>query len=565
MFENLSMPSEISLLGIIFLVALFLGRLASKVQVPKVTAYILVGIVFGPTLLNFLNSAVAHQYETFNEVAFGLILFNIGGEFHKGLFKKLEIKHIIHSIILAFLILIITASISFLFALTTSMTLGHQIAYSLILGTIAIAAAPPTTLIVVKELDAEGPLTHLTMVFLSIGTIITLVLSQVFTIGFTQLQLWPAEHVTLSTQLIYLTLKLFGSFITGVFLGFLLSLIVEREKKEGEVLFAVIGIILFGQSIANFFHMDPLLTALFTGFSLVNFAPTGMNVHKILKDAGSSIFALFFILAGSHIHLQEQFQTVGILGLGYIIARTVAILLGSHIAAYFSKEPKVIGKYLGTALLSHAGAALAIALTLSKYQASSAQTAMTVVIGSIFFFELVGPLMLKYSLKAMNEVNASSSGTGSTKKVIHSPKELFVTFLINIGIIHDSEIHHDQAVGNYICRNLLTIRQDANFNQVIKFINDHQMPSYPVSNSEGDLVGTISFNAIKRAKGKFNAPSSVTAQTLAIYQDYLTEDQNVVEAMEIFDNLGIAALPVVRKGSKKLIGILHYKDIIIAQ
>jgi Kef-type K+ transport system membrane component KefB len=162
-----SFTSEISLLGIIFLVAFFTGRVAQKLKIPKVTAYILVGILFGPSLFNFLTEEMAHQHETFNEVAFGLILFNIGGEFHKGLFKNLELKHIYHSTIMAFLILIITALISYLFSLTTNMDLGQRVAYSITLGTIAIAAAPPTTLLVVKELDAEGPLTHLTMVFFS--------------------------------------------------------------------------------------------------------------------------------------------------------------------------------------------------------------------------------------------------------------------------------------------------------------------------------------------------------------------------------------------------------------
>jgi predicted transcriptional regulator/energy-converting hydrogenase Eha subunit E len=444
------------------------------------------------------------------------------------------------------------------------MELGQKIAYAITLGTIAIAAAPPTTLLVVKELDAEGPLTHLTMVFLAIGTIVTLTLSQVFAIVFTQAGVWHGPDLSLNIQLFHLFLKVFGSLGVGIILGFILSLIVEREKKEGEVLLAVICIILFGQSMAHFFHTDPLLTALFTGFALVNFAPTGMNIHKILKDAGSTIFAFFFILAGSHIHLQQQLQTVGILGFGYIIARTFGVLGSSYIAAKISKEPKVIGKYLGSSVLSHAGAALAIALTLSKYHSPSAQTAMTVVIGSIFFFELVGPLTLKHSLKVINEVNASSNPLGTPKKVIHSPKELFITFLLNIGIIKDEEIQHDQSISHFICRNALTINEGANFNQVIKFINDHQMPSYPVVDNDGLLIGTISFTAIKRAKGQFNVNSTATARELAVHQDFLREDQTIVEAMRHFDNLGVAALPIVRKGSKKLIGILHYKDLLTA-
>jgi predicted transcriptional regulator len=189
---------------------------------------------------------------------------------------------------------------------------------------------------------------------------------------------------------------------------------------------------------------------------------------------------------------------------------------------------------------------------------------MTVVIGSIFFFDLVGPLALKYAIKNVNESDNDNTVVSGPKKIIHTPKELFITFLLNLGLIKDREIHPIHSISEHLCRNLLSIHQDANFQQVLKFINEHHLPSYPVIDDDGNLVGTISFQAVKRAKGKFNAKSSATAKELAVYQDFLTEDQNILTALEIFDNLGIAALPVVRKNSKKLIGMLHYKDIIVS-
>ena len=560
---HFQLPTEGALLGLAFIFAFIAGNFAKYIKVPKVTAYILVGVILGPSVLNVFTTEMAESYHTINEVAFGLILFNIGGEFHRGLFKNLALKHLTHSAILAFGIFTITSLICYLFSFATDMSSAQQIAFSLMLGTIAIAAAPPTTLLVIKELDSEGPLTHIVIVFLAVGTIITLIISQAFTIAFESFGIWNESNLSIAMQFLKLAWKTIGSLLIGVFLGFILSLIVQKEKKEGEVLLAIICIILFGQTTAHMIGLDPLLTSLFIGFALVNIAPTGMSLHKILKDAGSSIYALFFVLAGAHIHIQEQLETVGIIGLGYILARTIAIFISSYFSAYISKEPKVIGKFMGPAILSHAGAALAIAMTLKDQHDQSAQMVMTVIMGSIFFFEIVGPLTLKFALKAIGETNLTQGFSSGATKVIHSPKELVINFLINTGLITKIKDGEEEVVSQFVCKNILTIDQNATFAQVTKFINDHVLPIYTVIDDEGNFIGTIGLDSVRRAKGKFNAPSSTIANDLATCRNNVCEASTLEEAIELFDALAVSALPVVRVNSNKLIGILYYKDIVL--
>ena len=97
-------PTEhIPILGTAFFAAFFIGKAAKYVKLPKVTAYILVGIILGPSALGYINESFAQEFHIINDIVFGLVLFTIGGEFHRELFKKLAWNHVGFSILLSLL------------------------------------------------------------------------------------------------------------------------------------------------------------------------------------------------------------------------------------------------------------------------------------------------------------------------------------------------------------------------------------------------------------------------------------------------------------------------------
>ncbi|MFW5887756.1 MAG: cation:proton antiporter, partial [Bacteriovoracia bacterium] len=156
-----------------------------------------------------------------------------------------------------------------------------------------------------------------------------------------------------------------GSLLIGSILGIILSYWEQQEKNESEMLLGVISAILLGQTIAIYLGLESLLISLALGFALVNSSPSGMAIHEHMKHTGLSIYALFFVLAGAHLHLQEQIETIGVLGLGYILARILGMQISSWFAGKITKENPKVSKFMGMSVLSHAGAALAIVIKFS--------------------------------------------------------------------------------------------------------------------------------------------------------------------------------------------------------
>lgn len=72
--------------GAVILLGVLGGRLAKGVKLPKVTGYLVAGVIIGPSVLNLIPSSVVSSLSLINDIALGLIMFAMGGVF--------EIHHI---------------------------------------------------------------------------------------------------------------------------------------------------------------------------------------------------------------------------------------------------------------------------------------------------------------------------------------------------------------------------------------------------------------------------------------------------------------------------------------
>ena len=82
-------------------IALILGlasnRLVKKLNLPNVTAYLVVGILIGPYLFSLIfksfggiiNEEMVHSFGIIVDIALGFIAFSIGSEFKLASIKKL--------------------------------------------------------------------------------------------------------------------------------------------------------------------------------------------------------------------------------------------------------------------------------------------------------------------------------------------------------------------------------------------------------------------------------------------------------------------------------------------
>jgi len=252
------------------------------------------------------------------------------------------------------------------------------------------------------------------------------------------------------------------------------------------------------------------------------------------------------------------------LGLGYVLARTVGLIFSSRLAAKFTKENKLLGTHLGFAALSHAGAALAIVTKITNEADPSAQAIITVVLSSVFVFEVLGPLILRYTLMHAGEIKIGGMLGPPAARASLSMLELIQNSLENFGVTKKTEIPELESIKLLVDPRVFAINGSASIQEVVQFVDTHHLPIYPVVDDDYNYQGLIQISKIKDVIfDPFHSKFS-TAQTLIRSSHHLDEGSKITEAQTAFNLYQTEILPVTKTDSSKLVGTISYKNLIVA-
>ena len=69
--ELTSPLSELLTVGAVMLLGLIGGKVARRLHVPKVTGYLVMGLILGPSVMDLLGKAVIADVEIVNDLALG--------------------------------------------------------------------------------------------------------------------------------------------------------------------------------------------------------------------------------------------------------------------------------------------------------------------------------------------------------------------------------------------------------------------------------------------------------------------------------------------------------------
>ena len=95
---------------------------------------------------------------------------------------------------------------------------------------------------------------------------------------------------------------------------------------------------------------------------------------------------------------------LGLVGVGYIVARTLGLVGGGTLAAYWVKAPRVVRAHVGWCLLPQAGVALGLALLVSERLPAYGDAILPLIVATTMVFEIIGPLVTRYHLKLAGEI-----------------------------------------------------------------------------------------------------------------------------------------------------------------
>lgn len=320
-------------LGAAILLGVVGGKLAHRIKIPRVTGYLIIGLIVGPSGLGMITDAICESLSVVNDIALGLILFAIGNEFEWRHLKRVGISGLLR--------LALFETVGTLIAVTGGLLLlGQDPMFAIVAGAAAIATAPAATLLVIREYHTRGPLTDRLLALVAINNIIALGLFR-FAKGYMSLQHGGEPLLALITPLY----ELIVSLALGYMLGRLLAVWENHLDELSELLLVTIGVILLGTGFAQYLHLSPMIVAMAAGATVANASYLHRLIYVEQRQLEQPLYIAFFVLAGSTLHL-EYLPQMGLAGLIYLVGRAVGKIGGVWLAGKkYAKESPGISKY----------------------------------------------------------------------------------------------------------------------------------------------------------------------------------------------------------------------------
>ena len=393
---------------------LLMTRLTRLLHLPAVTGYLVAGLLLGPYFLGALNIP-GFGFNTLEQVsmlsiisqtALGFIAFAMGNEFRLCQLRTIGSRAIIIGILQA---VITTALVDVVLLLLHLFFPGViSVPCAITLGAIAAATAPAATMMVVKQYKADGPMTRLLMLVVALDDAVGLLL---FSVSFGIASAISSGAVSVLAVIVEPIVEIVLSVALGSLMGLLLHWVERFFHSRSKRMSLSVAFVMLTVGLSTLeFQIGPvhcgfslLLVCMMTGTIFCNVCTTSEELMERVDGWTMPLNILFFVISGAELDLQVLSQPVTLLvGVIYIIARSMGKYWGANLSCRITREPKPIVDHLGITLLPQAGVALGMALTAATLPDGA--LARNVVLFAVLVYELVGPALTKRSLLAVGEI-----------------------------------------------------------------------------------------------------------------------------------------------------------------
>lgn len=553
-------------LGALLAVALLAGGLAGYIRVPKVTAYLLVGVLLGPAIMHWIEHEDVDPFEPLTKLAIALVLFTLGCHFPLARVRRIFRRTLRLSLgEMGCTFLLVTVGM-----ILVGQIFGSPVTWqaALLLGALALATAPATTILVLKEAESEGPVTEYTNALVALNNLVAIILFELLFLG---IHFFEGKlSVPVAVELRLLAQDLAGSIALGVAGGLVVSYCYNLvdETHRLVLLFAAI-ILLLGLCEIN--GMPYLLTFLAMGITVANASDQTRQALAELDRLTGLLCVVFFVAHGADLKLGALVEA-GMIGIGYVVFRSCGKYFGVRIAATVGHEEPAVRNWLGATLVAQAGAAIALSAIAVERTAEAggklhevAEHVQTVILGTVVFFELVGPILIRQAVLRAGEVPLAHAIRHTTTSLIDPLRTIWNRLLIAFGRNPwKNRSSDDLTVYELMRKNVKGVPQEATFDEVVAIIEHSRNNTYPVVGSGGELVGVIRYRELSNAMFDPALGSLVRAADVTTPAGWvLHPDDPVSRVCEMFQASKDDCITVVtHEKPYHFIGLIRRRDIL---
>ena len=404
-------------------VAIFAGLMMTRImniwKLPDVTAYLVAGVLIGPSLigslaipgLGFASYEELDGLGLISDVALGFIAFSIGNEFRLSQLRETGKQATVIGILQAVFttLLVDLALIGFHFAAPQVLSLPAAIT----LGAIAAATAPAATLMVVRQYKAKGKLTDLLLPIVALDDAVGLVL---FAVSFGIAEALGSGSVDLFSVALNPLLEIVGSLLLGALAGWVLTLLERLFHSNRNRVAMTIGFVFLTVALSKLdiplgratLGFSPLLVCMMLGSVFCNLCPLSDEIMERADKWSSPLMVLFFVLSGAELELGVFAKVSSVLiGLVYIASRCLGKYFGARESSRMMGCDAKVVKYLGITLWPQAGVALGMCVTAGQLPGDG-PLIRNIVLFAVLVYELLGPVMTKWALTRAGDIQPKS-------------------------------------------------------------------------------------------------------------------------------------------------------------
>lgn len=389
--------------GIALIAATLAGSLIERIGLPRVTGYLVFGLLCGPYVANIVTRPMARELTVFNGLAVTLIAFVAGLEVNlRRLAPRMRAVTALGATTMATLYVGLFAALWAAWpwlGIAPDLAALQRIAAVMLLTTLVASFSPTVTIALVAESRAEGPLTELTLALVILADLV-LILAFTLVMQFVRSVFGGAAADV--GMLAGVTWEIGGSLALGGVAGSIFALYLARVGRELPLV--VIGFCGAIAGAAAAFHLEPLVAALASGLVVENLTPrAGDQLKEAVEHGALPVLVIFFAAAGASLQL-DALATMGWIAAAVALLRLALIRVGVHAgcrAAAIEDEPS---QMVWMGLVSQAGVTLGLTLIVAKEHPSWGAAMQTFVLALIALHQLTGPVLFKAALERAGEV-----------------------------------------------------------------------------------------------------------------------------------------------------------------
>jgi len=400
-------------LGFTLLGAWISGELLRKFNIPRITGYLIFGVLVGPYVGNVITAPMTSQLQAVTGIATTLIALIAG------LTISLERLRITLASIARFTgatLAVVMIGIAALLWLAwpwlpvSPDSVGAARAVTVVLMTVMVASASPTmTAAVTTETGGRGRLSELVLAVVVLADLVLLVLFS------STMQLARAvfrPDAAGPSLLVRFAWETGGAIAFGALVGALFALYLRYVGREVTLaLLAMCGVL---SQVGSTQQFEPLLAAVAAGLVIENLSVAqGDSLRTAVQRGAPPVLVIFFVAIGSSLRL-DVLMTVWPVALVLAAVRTALIRAGTRVGLNVSGIDRGIGEHAWTGLISQAGITVGLASVVASEFPGWGTELQTILIALIPIHELVGPMLFRRGLARAGEQEA------------HSPRPLLV-------------------------------------------------------------------------------------------------------------------------------------------